>query len=590
MTNVMKIFRYALAAMILTAVCGSCDLDQTPRDKVTPDTFFKTATDLELFTNDCYLNCMPSAANLYQNEYDAVIESPMPDVVTGQRIVPDADDSFRRWGWSALRQINFYLAHSHQCEDADARKQYDGVARFFRALFYYTKIKTYGDVPWYDQVMESDDPALYKARDPREYVMQMALEDIDYAITNLSPTKELYRVTRWTAMALKSRMCLFEGTFRKYHGLPDYEKYLEQCAAISETFINTSGYSIYSLGTAPYQGLFSSLNAIPTEVILARDYNASLSLLHNVQGFLNSQGSANVGLTKRMVDAYLMRDGGRFTDRSGWETRGFYEEVQNRDPRLAQTIRVPGGSLGLPNLGFNRTGYHLTKYYIESKYDGYNSSEVDMPVFRAAEVYLNFAEAKAELGTLTQNDLEKSVNKLRTRVGMTGLDMAAANASPDPYLYSKTPLANGQVGMYQNVDINDENLGVILEIRRERGVEMIMEGLRFDDLVRWKEGAGITQPYRGIYFPGPGEYDLNNDGRMDVCIYEGTRPTTSATYVWKIGEDIELTDGNKGNLVVPKPGTGWNEERDYFYPIPSGERILNNALTQNPGWNDGLSF
>jgi len=148
--------------------------------------------------------------------------------------------------------------------------------------------------------------------------------------------------------------------------------------------------------------------------------------------------------------------------------------------------------------------------------DLYGASYNDLPLFRSAEVYLNFAEAKAELGTLTQSDLDKSIKLLRDRVGMQNIDLAAANASPDPYLMAE------ETG-YPNV--NGENLGVILEIRRERTIELFDEKFRFYDLIRWKNGQAITHKFLGMYFPAPGAYDLDGNGTLDVCFYTDDVPS-----------------------------------------------------------------
>jgi hypothetical protein len=203
-----------------------------------------------------------------------------------------------------------------------------------------------------------------------------------------------------------------------------------------------------------------------------------------------------------------------------------------------------------------------------------------------AEVYLNYAEAKAEMGTLTQNDLDISINKLRTRVGMPYLMMSAANANPDWYLSS---------AQYGYPNVSGANKGVILEIRRERAVELNQEGFRFDDLVRWKSGTSINQELYGMYFKQPGSYDLTGDGVADYILYaEGTsKPTVpDGVQVLQLGKDILLTEGDHGYVYYHKniARTPFNEGRDYLYPIPINERSLNKNLTQNPGWNDGLDF
>ena len=146
------------------------------------------------------------------------------------------------WKWDKLRDINFFLEYSKNCEITADRLKYEGVARFFRAYFYYEKVKRYGDVPWLDVALSSDDERLYMGRTPRQEVVEHMIEDLDFAIANLDASRSLYTVTKWTALALKSRVTLFEGTFRKYHGIEGWEKLLRICAEASEDFIKNSGW------------------------------------------------------------------------------------------------------------------------------------------------------------------------------------------------------------------------------------------------------------------------------------------------------------------------------------------------------------
>lgn len=197
-----------------------------------------------------------------------------------------------------------------------------------------------------------------------------------------------------------------------------------------------------------------------------------------------------------------------------------------------------------------------------------------MPIFRMAEVLLNYAEAKAELGEATQPDIDRSVKLLRDRVAMPNLNIVAANANPDAYLASQ----------YQNV--NGGNKGLILEIRRERRIELVMESLRWNDLMRWKEGHLNAEPYKGMYFPGLGKYDLDKNGTTDVEIYTGNKPTGSGIQFLKLGSEIILENNTDGGNVLVNPGTAktFREDRDYLFPIPIQELQLNGSLVQNPNW------
>lgn len=576
-----------VAGLVVCALCGCEDaLDRYPKDRLSPETFFRTAEECQLYTNDFY-TILPGGSSIYGETADVISQTTLTSPVLGNRTVPATAGT---WNWTRLRDINFFLEHAANCEDETARLEYEGVARFFRAYFYFDKVKYYGDVPWLDHTMESDDPELFtKGRDSREVVMQKILEDLDFAIRYLPADKQIYRVTRWTALALKSRVGLFEGTFRKYHGIEEWEKYLSACESAAREFITSSGYAIYTEGSTPYQDLFSSLTANATEIILARGYNADLKLTHDVNGYLTSTTMGRPGLLKNIANMYLMSDGTPFTSRSGWETMQLAEESRNRDKRFAQTLRTPGfvrigeSKESAPNLAATETGYQLIKYLQASKYDSYNSSIVDLPLFRTAEVYLNYAEARAELGTLTQADIDLTIKPLRDRAGVANLSLTEADAHPDPYL------ASAETG-YANV--SGAHKGVILEIRRERTVELLMEGFRYWDIMRWKEGKRFEKPFTGLYLPGVGEYDLNGDGTLDLCIWSGTKPATTAPISYELNKEIFLDGGTSGNIIVHTDYTrSWNEERDYLYPVPTDDRVLTQgAISQNPGWNDGLSF
>ena len=578
-------------ALFLSAAiaCISCEdmLDYQPKDRLSPDTYFRTETDCELWTNN-YYTVFPSAEGIYSEPYDVIVRDVLADEISGVRKPMPTDGN---WNWKKLREMNFFLSRASQVEDESVRLEYEGLTRFFRAYFYFEKVKRYGDVPWVDRPLGSDEEELYKGRDSRESVMEKVMEDVDFAIANLPEVQNVYRVTRWTARALKSRIALFEGTFRKYHGLDGYEEFLQACVNASEPFL-TGPYSIYTSGSTPYQDLFTSQNAIGTEIILARAYTSAISgMTHDVNGHLTGATMGRPGMTRNVVNMYLMRDGSRYTDQTDYATKTFVEECKNRDLRMAQTLRTPGykrigGSKELaPDLSRSTTGYQLIKYLTEEKYDANKASTNDMPLFRLAEVLLNYAEAKAELGTLKQADLDNTIRPLRARAGLPDLDMEEANANPDPYLSSsETGYAN----------VTGANKGVILEIRRERTLETPMEGLRYWDIMRLKEGKRFEKPIEGLYFPGTGEYDLDGNGSVDVCIYDTEKaPGNSADVLYlKLGLDIVLSGETSGNVLAHSTQQRtWNEERDYLYPIPTDDRVLTQgAISQNPGWNDGLPF
>ncbi len=594
-----------LATLALSLSLTGCEdlLDKTPLSQISDKEYFKTATDLQLYSNAFYSDLLNKSP--YDEQSDVYVQQELSDEMLGgsNRIVPPSGGG---WTWTTLRDINTLLGNIDQCDDKEAVVKYTALSRFFRAYFYFEKVKRFGDVPWYDKEMFSDDPDLYKARDSRELVMTNMLADIDYAIDNL-PTKEEetsspFRVNRWAALALKARFCLYEGTYRKYHSLNldgnPYTYYLEQAAEAAEEVIDGGKYKLYTTGNPEkdYLELFASEDANPDEYILAIKFDYGLSIYHNATAHTLVPTQGRPGLTRKMVNMYLMKDGSRFTDKAGWETMPFPEEVKDRDPRLSQSIRTPGyhrigeTELLAADLSVSVTGYQPIKFVQEptasgGQVDRNDRSTCDLPAFRYGEVLLNFAEAKAELGTLTQDDLEKSINDLRMRVGMPPLSLTEANANPDSYLTSEE---------YGFTNVSGANQGVILEIRRERAIELMQEGFRYDDLVRWKAGVCVDQPIMGMYFTGAGSYDFNGDGAVDIVLYNvgEAKPEVDGAQIYEIGTDLTLSEGDHGYLDYHAniKRMGFNEERDYLYPIPINERSLNHNLTQNPGWDDGLSF
>lgn len=588
----MKKLKYTSIILASSAVFmfGSCSkdfLNQPAEDQVEAPYFFNTEKDLEVATNDFY--SMLATMEVYTN--DANSDNLMPlnpaNQIKGNRIVPVASGS-GGWSWGNLRKINYFLENYHKVGSQAAKDKYSGIARFFRAYFYYDKVKTFGDVPWYGKVLTGKDPDLYKPRDSRQLVMDSVLADLDYAIKNIPAEKQLNLVTKYTALLLKARISLFEGTFRKYHKIEGSEKFLTEAANAAQELIQANAYTLYTEGgpQAAYRNLFGRDKQDNIETILAADYELGLKV-HNLGYLFTSATSGSYGLMKDAIDSYLMNDGSRFTDKANYKTTSYFQEMQNRDPRLTQTtagpdFRVNGESKNEPvTLNITTTGYRLIKALPNRSQWATSASVFDLILFRYAEALLVFAEAKAELGTLTQADLDLSINKLRARAGMPNLNLAQANASPDPYL----------VDMYPNVS-NTANKGVILEIRRERRIELFNEGQRWDDLMRWKEGKKVTKPMVGVYFSGVGGHDFTGDGNADVFLHTGSTTGAPSTVTSMININQRtlrnpITGQQKatsGNLDPFPQGGVFDEERDYFFPIPSEDLKLNENLKQNPGW------
>ncbi|MDR0699156.1 MAG: RagB/SusD family nutrient uptake outer membrane protein, partial [Tannerella sp.] len=265
------------------------------------------------------------------------------------------------------------------------------------------------------------------------------------------------------------------------------------------------------------------------------------------------------------------------------------EIFKNRDPRMAETIGFPGfTAVNTSNPMPTGGGYDQIKFYprdLSWRKSGGGAWEA-IVIYRYAEILLNYAEAKAELGTLTQSDLDRSVTPIRSRVDMPALSLSAANAAPDAFL----------AGQYPNV--SGENRGVILEIRRERRVELACEGLRLMDIYRWCNGELQAVHQQGIYIAGLGAYDVTGDDIPDIAILaspDDESPIASLPDEVKESLTKIAADGSKGftlehgtyghvQLEADKNRVPWENPKFYYRPIPVTQITLNPNLTQVFGW------
>ena len=592
-----------IALAISSLVLTSCNMDLYPEDELSTATYFTSETALKEYSNYFY-RMMPDPETMYAEEGEHFV-APVPnDMVRGIRDIHSGEAYWKKDAWRNLRKINYLLANAHQCPDEKGRNHYMGVAYFFRAYFYFDMLRYFGAVPWYnDPINADDDAALKRPRDSREVIIRHIISDLDSAYLLLPQSPTPYEVNAYTALALKSRACLFEGTFRKYHAgstfnggselynevLP-WDDLLQLSADASLKLMQEGGYSLHTTGAEPYRELFATTVPYVEEIIWARVYSKDLDIKHNAQAWSVARAT---GFTKRFADIYPMTDGSPFTGQAGFDTLTYIDVFKNRDPRMAQTIHAPGYiQMGVDksyavNLQMTLTGYKYIKYIMESTYNTWGGSVCAMPIFRLAEIYLNYAEAKAELGTLTQADLDISVNLLRDRVGVTHLNMANANAAPDASLTDE----NGY-GFSSPILLAHPNKGVLLEIRRERMIETPLEGLHVWDIMRWKEGHLFTLPRLGLYFPREGKYDLTGDGKANILISPTKKSGGIGVTCLVMDQDIFLSNTTSGNMVAYKDMImQWKEDKDYLYPIPINDRTMTlGSLIQNPGWNDGLKF
>lgn len=582
-----KIIIYICAGILTLTGFISCDMEELPQATASRVAIFESASGLELYSNSFY-EILPSP-------YDGVFAiDDNSDLVARNgvdtRFMPNAlsPTTSGGWSWGNLRNINYFIENTEESTVA-SKDHYLGLARFFRAYFYFDMVKRFGDMPWIDRTIDVDDEeTLYAPRNNRFEVMEHVLEDLNYAIMHISDKSEPTRtlITKDVARAFKTRVCLYEASFRKYHTSYGKEatanKWFEEVVKAADEF---QGYSLVE-GPAAYRNLF--LQKIPnsSEVILAVTLDADLQVFSSRNRRVISPTYGNrPSLTRRFINTYLNIDGTPFTNDPGYRTTPFAEEVKNRDGRLQQTIRMGNYRrtengvpvIAPPNLDQAYTGYQIIKGTYDERfpYDDESRNENAHLIFRYAEVLLNKAEALAELGTMTDAQWASTIGALRARAGITGPSLTQKPATADPYMVS-----------FYNNKFTDP---VLLEVLRERAVEMITEGLRPDDLSRWHLGELFAEaPMSGMYVPALGEYDLNEDGIMDVCFYKGKRPSDATATIFVdvtsegVGKRI-LSEGDSGEIIWNPGQREWLDKK-YLYPIPEADRLKNPNLGQNPGW------
>lgn len=531
-----------LAVLIIGGIT-SCEIDRIPETNLSDPSFWKTENDIKLASNYLYtfLPGLPQTSDVWSD--DAFGSGPNP-ISDGTRLVPATDGSYNT-PYRIIRAANNILekapAASDNGVDPDIVATYLAEARFFRAWAYFSLVQRYGDVPLIVETMIETDERLFGPKSPRAEVMDAVYEDLDYAIENLKSPSQLGnagygRVSNTAAMAFKSRAALFEGTFAKYHGTGDADKHLKLALDAAKACMDSGYHSLFQ----SYFGLWQYEGEGPSnpENILVRQYGKDVSesiLFHNAQRNLET-GAANP--TKALVDSYLMKDGLPMSKSPIYQSPTEIIEVfANRDKRMEATLFKAGDeyiatqpTFNVPNLSFQRTGFANRRY--ANLTDWQNSrSFIDYAIIRYAEVLLNYAEAAYELnGQISDSELDMTLNALRDR----------AEVAPISNAFAAT---NG-------LDLREE-------IRRERRVELALEGFRYWDLIRWKTAeTELPKPVLGNFY---------------FAEEFGTAVTPDV-------------DENGFILLQSGENRSFDPQRDYLWPFPVNELGLNPSLEQNPGW------
>ncbi len=537
---------------LLSAGCKK-GLDRFPETQFSDADYWNTESDLINAANRMYQQ-LPG--NWIDNRGDDnVAQGGANTISNGTWVIPNTSGDWNN-RYNEIFTSNNILEKGVKAQVTDAIKnRYFGEARFFRAYSYLQLVQKYGDVPLVLKTLDIGSPELFMPRTPRADVMKAIYDDLDFAATWLPtraalPATQWGRVTKSAAWALKARAALYEGTRQKFRNEAGWQQHL-QLAIDAAMNVMSQGHALYS----NYQNLFTRVAEGPsnTEAIFVKIYgvsSANLLLGHN-----NSRDLENgrIAITRNLIRQYLYTDGlpAFNTDNTpvstpsplfvaeGSET-SYNTIFQNRDPRLTASVFqanesaykgpwVPTTSLGA------RSGYATKKGFSLDDWTLNGAATTDRILIRYAEVLLTYAEAKYELnGTISDADLNLTINALRTRAGMAV--------------------------KLTNAFVTTNNLSMREEIRRERTVELALEGFRYDDLIRWKTAETVL----------PKEL---LGAKFVAADWPGTNPNT-----------LNL---NANSILIAEPAITrkFQANRDYLYPVPLNEIALSGGnVTQNPNW------
>lgn len=564
-----------LASSFMLVGCDNL-LDKDPRDTfINNKGFWSNDNQVSSYSNGFY-EFYGTARSFYFTSLNDDQANPSFDNWTFTT-VPNKSDKYSG-NFSKVRQINYMLDGLETSTLSTAKKtNYAAIARLNRAWIYYQLVKMYGDIQWESHVIgDINSDEVYGPRTDRDVVIDSVLQDLNYAIQNIpNNTTDKTLWSKEMALAMKSDICLYEGTFCKYRTQADNGKapdltranrYLQECVNASEE-LRTSGKFQLNSWTPNIAGkiytIYNSLDlSTNKEVIFYNHYEKDVKS-HGLCDFTCSSTTQS-GITKDAVDAFLFKDGKPLStttlnknDEARRNAKGHYSIahlLNNKDKRLSLLIdsiicfknhgwirNEPSPNGPLPAEMTSSTGYSVYKYdnpQMELYYrTNANTNYTDIPLFWLATVLLNDAEAKAEMGTITQADLDNTVNLLQTRAELPPLTL---NPTADP--------AN--------------NMGVsnlIWELRRTRRCELMCDlDYRYWDLVRWHQLDKLDSNLHPTINYGANIHQLTDKTGLSV-----------------VGDYLKATSSTRSF-----------NSKYYQYPIPSNELELNEkeGMKQNPGW------
>jgi len=597
---------YLLAVALAGALLTSCSdfLDRLPLVVPNSETFLTNQSAVNNYINGLYI-ALPSAGaygmgimgeeknsdNMVAMVYDRRMNGELQESIGGS--------SEWQKGYQNLRSVNYFFEYykipaAEETEDVLSLK---GEAYFFRAYWHYYLLTKFGSIPVMDGFWDGNATVgglQIPARD-RSAVAQFIIDDLKSAKELLHPRSKYQglRICKEAAMVMAMRVALYEGTWEKYHKGTDFaaaeyksDDFLQQVLTWGDELfqmgitLNTkdNDKTVKNIDDA-YGNLFNStdLSAIQ-EVLFWKKYSIADNLVHSLNsnlsgGMCDAEGPA--GLSQSLVDNYLNVDGS-YIDPTEKKFKDFNESFKERDGRLLATVMHSGckyksmtvkgakemwveaysaeqkDKINPPQIVSNGNQSNITGYHIRMGIDTTYVSgqgETSTPMIRYAEALLAYAEAAEELGKCDATVLEKTIKPLRERAGVTYVAPSTIDPHFSDFGYAIT--ANLQ------------------EIRRERRSELPLQGLRLDDLMRWRAHK-LFQGQRGggAYFGADG------------VLYKSIDPKNENLPTILVDNDDYL-DPLKS--VLPR-GFQFNEGRDYLLPIPPSETSLNQELAQNPGW------
>ena len=610
----MKYLRYiyCIAACLFFLSCNKDVLDRPPLTSIVDDKFWRNEDDIRLYVNTYYTNYFNGFNSGFTVDYTPVRGYIFNDDLTNRNVQANFESSIPTsrgsaseaaewmlnyagptWNFSWVRKSNILVDRLDNVAKSnltdEAYKHWMAIAKFFRGFEYSRLVSVFGNVPYFDKVVENTDLAtLYKDRDNRGVVMDKVYDDFKYVLANIRETDGAQYVNRYIAAAFISRFMLFEGTFQHYHGLDAAraKKYLEFAVEAAAVVINSNKYNF----TRDFKSIFSSESlAGHPEVLLYRAYDAALGVTHAIGSYQNGTETPGQDANLVLIKSFIANDG------KAWQNSGvanassfaIADLIKTRDPRFEASFIDKALASSTTLLYGYKFASREAITFIGKAYPpawGSNTNTSDAPVMRLAEVVLNWIEAKAVLAqymggaAVTQADLDKSINAIRNR------PVEAAAAAKGVVKTAALQLAALPVDPSRDADVPE----LIWEIRRERRMEFVYEHTRLLDLKRWKKLSNMNFSTNPDYLLGPW---VNVQAEVPSYI--------SAAYVGKarvkkLDGTIVTYDGTNASALVGfwmvENAQNRNAFTDRVYMSPVGQSQIiqyeekGYKLTQTTGW------